>query len=116
MSWKGGVIEVGRGAEVGQSRLMHWRDDEGHKEVSAVSLATGGGQRGRWLIPRHAGESMFPTESFDLYSTQFVQSCNGLHGRVVKGVGHLGQVLKLWSAGGREFDHRLWHDRDEILD
>ena len=47
ITWLKGVIQVGRGATVGQNKLLIWQPRNPH-QINAVSMATGGRGMGAW--------------------------------------------------------------------
>ena len=54
ISWRNGVIEVGRGYVVGRERFMMWADPE-PRSVHSVTFATGWGHNGHWEVDSFEG-------------------------------------------------------------
>ncbi|CAH1794507.1 unnamed protein product [Owenia fusiformis] len=57
VSWKNGLIEVGKGKTHGVGRFMFWTDPNAHV-VKALSLATGWGSRGKWTLYHPIGREV----------------------------------------------------------
>ncbi|ELU12988.1 hypothetical protein CAPTEDRAFT_69653, partial [Capitella teleta] len=48
ISWKNGVIEVGRGLVVGNRVFMVWWKDPEPYKVNGIAISTGFGAEGKW--------------------------------------------------------------------
>ena len=46
MSWRAGLIQVGRGIEPGLDMIMFWQDPSGGHEVQSVGVSTGAETKG----------------------------------------------------------------------
>lgn len=55
LSWAGGHIEVGTGAEVGSKRFMHWVNPNVQWNVTAVGVSTGYDREGDWSFITNQG-------------------------------------------------------------
>lgn len=58
ISWKGGLIEVGTGKEVGHSPIITWDDPE-FEPIMFATLSTGLRTKGQWWIDQEQGEAHF---------------------------------------------------------